>query len=275
MNSKKAFSLPPWFMIVLVLSLVFIVIFMVFISSAGDQYKNKAYNDICNNWIRYAIFGSTLNLNLNSDESPCHSQDITITGKQKMDIITEVLDKKVACYNSYFRGESEIFKPDNNLNKYCAVCYKLNFTEKDIIFSGLDYLLAQEMRKNRVESYIDIFAPKDFSEKYFRKEGYKNDFIKSNSIALNKEAINTSNEYLVVFTYHKAKPGILDRVLNRILLPDLDAYYFIEDYIGFINYHNAKDYTEGIFLVEFKSENLVALECQTIVGIQQPGITTS
>jgi hypothetical protein len=272
-KSKKA-SFVEEYGYILVLALLLMVILLLFIGKAGEQYEKKAYNDACNAWIKSAIMGMRTGLYMSPNEAPCQSQNIVIEHQNRFDLIKSVLDKKEMCYNSYYRGKVELFKGEGRVSKYCAVCYHINFIKKDEIFSGLDYLLALDMRSNSKEKYIDIFAPDDFAHSFSNDITFKNEFLRQNSI-LNQNAFNTSKEYIIVFTYHKAKPDFFDRLFGTVLLPNLESVYFMEDYIGFLNYHEKELYTEGVFLVEFNQENLNALECQTIVGIQNPGITQS
>lgn len=274
MKSKKAFTLLPEYLVGLILALVIVVLFLPAIGRAGEQYQRKAYDDLCNQWIQKAIFSERVRLSVDPNEAPCKSEDFTIDEKETFDILNEVFSKKAACYNSYNRGDSQIFRTDGRLAKYCAVCYKINFTNKEISINGWEYLMAQKsLRANRNERFIEIFAPYDFARRFISDNEFVDNFVENNPV-IEMETLNTNNEYLIVFTFHRARPGFWDWAFNRAILQH-NTEYFMGDYTGFGTKHTNGDYWEGVFLVEFTPENMRGLDCQTIVGIQQPGITSS
>lgn len=300
--------------------LIVIVVFSSFFYRYREAYTVKAYSDVCNEYIRAHMIGKKTIINPNLDNFPCKTESIIISsdkdslGMKKYEIMESISEYMLRCYNSYYRGERELFTGSaGESTKFCSACYKLSFEDNSISISA-DELISfhSSTRSSSGERYLDIFSFKEFSTAYSKLS----EVDKSN---FNEPAILTDREYLVVFTYNKTEPLNLNFWQDLIKNTRTAAIYGgIIVVGGAIIYLSAGTATPGVIavsgtvlaaaktgivggaavgaigtgvtyvkrgsfnqvawlstieLVEFNPENLEDLQCEQIVGMQEPGIT--
>lgn len=264
---KKATSLPLWMMVSIILAIVMLLGMFNFLWAADKAYKNKAYSEECNNWIKFYMMGNKF-FTLDRDESPCKAEQYTVQGKSEFEMLSDVMEKQIGCYNSYQRGDREMFKEVSGDITFCAVCYEINFTTKGKKIDALKYLDAYKLRADDNSVYMYAFAPNDFAQNFLDDSSFSENF-EANAL-LKETAIDTDKKYVTIFVYGKGKDDIMASRQGRISIAK--GAFFVNGLNGFSKY-NEKGYTAALLLAELAPSVLSEITCDEIIGIQQPGIT--
>jgi hypothetical protein len=293
------------FLIIAILSLVALLIFFVFLGKMNDIFQEKAYDDVCNQYIKMNMLANKALLDANSQNFPCKTQYLTVTSKLKYDIMKNVSDSLVRCYNSFYRGNENLFSAESGkFTRFCTACYHINFTEHNIKITNEELLSFQGLKAGSNEKYADVLAQGlkgvDVSEfEDFTKDSEAKKLIRDN---LNAVVIDTSKDYAIVFVYDKKEaPTLLEKVLKgavagatvvvvgtAVVVSGGTALTFIVPLAsvgaisgGTITYavykksNNGASWVAQIKAVPMEANALGDLKCDKILGIQEPGITNS
>ena len=260
------------------------------------------------------MFGKKSIIVTDVNDIPCKAEKVTIEGDLKYDILKGVSDNMVKCYNSYFRGEEEMFSGIVGENvTFCAVCYKMDYENKDIEIDMFELMEFQHLKSTRKETYMEILGSKIFANEF----GLKLDELESDD-RLKIIALDTSKESIVVFKYIKTEASKLSNIpfgvgaaagaatgaaMAAVAITAVGAWVVFSGGSalvvlaaassafplatgaggligGYMGYQSAWINVDGdvwfpsIHVVEFNQENLKALGCERIVGVNEPGITT-
>ncbi|MCB9358633.1 hypothetical protein H6503_01755 [Candidatus Woesearchaeota archaeon] len=267
MSKKSQTNIIPWSLGGLVLMLVAIVILIGFLSKAGNVLDEKAFDKACNDYIKYSILSAKFGFNSDLGDAPCRTEEILIDGDSDFDIMNKVLERQAACFNSFDRGNSELLKFSNMQDiTFCSVCSELTFSDKNFKMDGHDYVSFLGLKSRSGERYVDILAPVTFASSY-ETGTWRAD------ASLDATIIDGSKKYITVMRYEK-KTGAFWRWFKTMKAKDdSEEFMLLGKITGFQTVHD--DYNVALLLAEFDSSTLKQMECDVILGIQQPGITSS
>jgi hypothetical protein len=212
MNSRKAEVKPEiYYILGAIFLLLCVAVFIPFFMKFGKTYESKSYDDVCNNYIKVHMVGKNEVISAPLENFPCPTKKETIVGEAKTGeklnyyIMGEVAERMAKCYNSFYRGEQNLFtgKPNQEIN-FCATCYHINFTKKDALIGTYEFLEFQAYHgPNRFgsEKYLDIFGDSGFSQQYRSLKREQVEELKA--LLKDTTAIDSSKDYLIVFRYKK------------------------------------------------------------------------
>jgi len=302
-KSKKGY-IEIKYLLGIILMLLLLLTFLPYFSNYKNKFKEKAYSNLCNQYIELHLFSKKGVVEADLDNFPCETQEIMINASKKHDIMKEVSDGMIKCTNSYHRGEKELFGGNTtDPIRFCAACYKTSFKEKDVNISAMEFLSYQSVSKaSSGEKILEIVADKNFSDNFVDKRGTNEGAKGSGTVA-----INTNKEYLTLFIYDKKiAPSRFERIITAVTvgavvgtvtaivivasggsaIPVVAGIFAAEagaaaggilgGGIAYYATHNSQDGSKWISSMrfeEFNSTNLKNLNCSVIVGIQEPGIT--
>ncbi len=304
MISKKGYLQITYLMMIVIMLLV-IFAFSAFFYKYKNKFEEKAYSDACNQYLQLHLFSKKGMFDVDLDNFPCKTEDVIISidetksdGLQKYDVMQGVSEKMVACSNTYYRGEQELFTSDEE--RFCAACHKIKFTDNDLKISGLEWLSFQStIKDDNGEKFLEILGGKDYSQGYIKNQDI---FESSFSSSIDSTMIDTSKEYLSVFIYDKkdspelwqkyaAGAGIgatvcavggVVLIATGVMAPAGLGLLAVAGGaagggISYAAFHESQDgdvWVSNFELVEFNEKNLEDLGCTYIVGMQEPGITS-
>ena len=304
MNKKGYLDLKYMMGIIMGMLLLF-VFFSSFFVNYKQEFEQKAYSETCNQYIKLHLFGKRGILEVNLDDFPCKTENVLIEVGSDYELMKDVSNKVVECTNSYYRGKEEMFTGEKgNEIKFCGVCHNINFDNPNKTISTIEWLSFQSTAKHESgESFLEILATKDFSEGFI-------DNLEQNKASAGHDmvAIDTSEEYVTVFTYDKkeapsrfekivkgaaigaavgavgavviiATGGSATPIVAGIIAAKIAAGTgaFVGGGIAYQVSHTSQNgdvWISEARLEEFNSTNLKELECDVIIGMQEPGITS-
>ena len=314
------------FVMWMLLSLVTLLVLFNFISASGNVYQNNAFDTICNDYLRVDMMSNQFT-GFTADAYPCRTTDITIQGSV-YDAMRETSDALVSCYNTFFRGEEELFPRTREAVNFCAVCHHISYDLPQDI-NGWELLLFQENTKlNSRETYLQALDP---SKRLIRFDAFSlsnplvlredgevmsatdNELVEFLS-SLREHDVKADGSYVTLFMYNKtsgmsglefasalgistgagAAIGLGAAVIGGIaivgtgglaltvIIPAAAAVAVPVGGVagGVVGYQVLKStpgsqWTASVNLVQADALDLQALGCESVIGVQEPGITTS
>jgi hypothetical protein len=263
---RKSMGFASGQVVLLILLLIFAVGLIVFLGNYDKIMQDMAYDKACNDYIQYSVIARKAGFGTDFSEAPCRKKDITIEGNTKFEVLKEIFNKQVECYNSFKRGNVDLFELGSQTEnvrgvRFCGICHSVNFSKKDLSIDAWEYITFQELKARSGKRYIEILAPKEFVSKYLSNEEYKQEIKEATE---NEIVVDTSKTYLTIFVYDKNKEHKLWQYVGPVLLAPLK---------GFEIAHADDAYRSGIYLVEHSTEELNKVVCDYVMGLEQPGIT--
>jgi len=305
-NRNKRGYLSTQYIVGIVMGLMLLLVFFSsFFVNYKQEFEQKAYSDVCNLYIKTHLFGKRGIIEANLDDFPCPTEDVLVEVGSDYELMKDVSNKMVECTNSYYRGKEEMFTGEKGEEiKFCGVCHKIKFDDYSKQIPTIEWLSFQSTAKHESgEPFLEILATKDFSEGFM-------DNLEQNKASIGHDmvALDTSKEYVTVFTYDKKEaPSRFEKIVKGaaigVAVGTVGAIVIIASggtatplVAGIIatkaaalaggvigggatyqlthTSQNGDVWVSEVRLEEFNSENLKNLKCDVIVGMQEPGITS-
>lgn len=299
--------------------ILFIVVFSFYLLTFKDVYTDRAFSQECNEYIKVHMMGKAQifgqNVDTHMEEFPCKTEEYTVKSNSQFEILKQVSDKMVSCYNTFYRGNHDLFnaKEANKQETFCAVCYNINFTDKTQKVDMQTMMRFQGLNGNSKEKYMDMLGGKDFRESFMRG-GYAADTKSKMDEYLKKIVLDTSSNYIIIFRYQKMEIKSVENSMNdyfkqivgggvigmiipaativilaavtvisggtalALIIPAIAIGGVAGAYWGYSNI-KASDinpntvWSSQIMLAKFDPAELSKMQCDTMMGIQEPGIT--
>ncbi len=209
-RNKKAASMGFRFLVVLVITMVFVLIYLLWLRDYRIFGENLADYAICKNSnIENAKL--KLKIGINSfgiktgkqviDErvgNKCKTEYVKVPSNKELDFISR---KMANCWDMYLEGKEELF--DTEDNNYCAICSVSTFEDKKQL-TGLTQYLIEYDAPGKNKKYFD----------YLTRTIVTNDIYQEieNADLNDLYTIDTSNPLAVIFVMSKnAYPdGVLE-----------------------------------------------------------------
>ena len=200
LNNKKATSMGFRFLVVLVVTMVFVLIYLMWLKDYRIFGSNLADYTICKN---SNIENAKLKLKIPlSNEllderkgNKCRTEYITIAKDKELQTISK---KMAQCWDMYLEGKERLFETEDN--NYCAICSVLEFEDKKKLTGLTDYLTKQPAPNQGGKTYFQ----------YLTKVKFEKDVqTKLENFQLKElDRVDTSKPLAVIFTMEKnAYPG--------------------------------------------------------------------
>lgn len=194
---------------------IFGVIFILFVTLTGKYdffMRNYFDKQLCKESVRTHSRLHIGGIEAFSDVK-CPIEDKEI--QKDSDINSELAYHLAECWDKYGEGRLKLFSNEwISTEKFCAVCKRLTFRDKEIIDS-----------KEFIQYLQETPAPKEFSSDVFDKQtvsyytyltGYQTEELDLSKIPLGEYSIDTNGPYAVVFTYTKKGDLISEYTANIV-----------------------------------------------------------
>ncbi|MBI4452416.1 hypothetical protein HY637_03230 [Candidatus Woesearchaeota archaeon] len=192
------------FLVVLVITMVFVLIYTLWLKDYRIFGNNLSDYLICKN---SNLESAKLKLkaplpkpfsNEVLDErkgNRCKTEYVTVAESKELEIISK---KMAQCWDMYLEGKERIFETEDN--NYCAVCSVLEFEDKKQLTGLTDYLIRQPAQNQQGKTYFQYLTRVKF-DKDVQTE-LENPQLKD------LDRLDTSRPLAVIFTMEKnAYPG--------------------------------------------------------------------
>jgi len=202
------------YIVSLVIFLVIIVIMLGFLHNFKEKVNDKAFSEECNQYLKAHMIGKKLfdGSFSGGNENPCITQDVVVEEKDVYDITEKVADKMVECYNTFYRGEANLFSGEEDKQiSFCSICHKIEFKEKELMIKNYQwYGFLSKTKYKTGEKYMEILGSKQALDKYLETEKENNNkkISLGGNVLINYgdvTVINTSKKYITLFQYNKTE----------------------------------------------------------------------
>ncbi|MBI2655910.1 glycine zipper family protein [Candidatus Woesearchaeota archaeon] len=199
-KNKKAASMGFKFLVVLVITMIFVLIYLLWLRDYRIFGENLADYAICKNSnlenakLRLKIPLSNELLDERAGNK-CKTEYLRVAKDRELEIISK---KMAQCWDMYLEGKERLFETEDN--NYCAVCSVLEFEDKKQLVGLTDYLIRQPAQNQQGKTYFQYLTRIKF-EKDVQTE------LESSHLK-QLDRVDTSKPLAVIFTMEKnAYPG--------------------------------------------------------------------
>lgn len=223
-NSKKSQEIERSYLIYILFFLALLVVLVFFMTNFEENVGDKAFSEVCNKYLQAHMAGKRLfdSMMKGGNENPCTTEEVIVEENKPYEVMEKVADKMTECYNTYYRGEANLFSGEKNKElTFCSICHKISFDNKSIKIDNEEWnsFLASQKYKTG-EPYLEIFTGKEYYAKYM---AIRNTFFYEVNTQATGDisahySIDTKDKYITLFVYNKTeKPTLFQRVVGNAI----------------------------------------------------------
>ncbi|MFC1768442.1 hypothetical protein ACFLZX_01635 [Nanoarchaeota archaeon] len=194
MNKKGSFM---YYVMIIIFFIILLITLLLFVTNVGDLLRSHENEIICNNEVNTIALSHIRGL-----PTPrfidCPIQDVVISADENPK--KELSDLMMRAWDTFERGELQLFEHKTLIDKHCVIMHKIEFEEgvKDIPAMELARYQSDTMVKDRKTGESmpirDYLAGVNTNPELF--EDYQVEIS-------NQDPIKTDKHYATVFTYTK------------------------------------------------------------------------
>lgn len=199
------------YFVLIILFVILLVFFVYFLDNFQESMGEKAFSETCNQYLKAHMIGKKLfdGQFKGGNENPCQTEDVAIKSDNNYDAMGEVAKKMTECYNTYYRGEVNLFLGERGEDvTFCSICHKINFESKDIEIKNYEWMSFLSTQKYITgEKYMSILGSDVYLKAYLNnKESFSTATVNGKNVDLSQNIIFDGNqEYITLFVYNKTE----------------------------------------------------------------------